>query len=188
MTKLIATLLFCATVGLSATSQAKPWWVQGAANDQDFLDPDVAFRASAAIDGDTLRVRWVIAEGYYLYHQRMQILAESPDLAIGPVQWPAGTMITDQFMGAQEVFLQQVEASARLTRADHGAHPVQVKVIYQGCAKAGLCYPTIAKVLFPRSAAALRAPSNQMPHTWQLAAIFGGCAAVLIAGLRLRRP
>jgi thiol:disulfide interchange protein len=189
MQKLIAVLLFCASAGLSVTAQATPWWLQGAAtNDQDFLDPDVAFRVSAMLEGDVLRVRWVIADGYYLYHHRMQILPESPDLTVGPVQWPAGTMITDQFMGTQEIFLQQVEASARLTRKDYGAHPVQVKIIYQGCAKAGLCYPTIAKVLFPTGAATVHAPSNRPPQPWQLAAIFGGCGAFLIAGLRLRRP
>ncbi len=189
MKKWVSMLLFCASLGLSVPAAAKPWWLQGAtSDDQDFLDPDVAFRASAKIDGEVLRVRWIIADGYYLYHKRMQVLAESPDLAVGPVQWPGGTMITDQFMGTQEVFLQQVEASARLTRTDYGAHPVQVKIVYQGCATAGLCYPTITKVLFPDSAAAVRAPPNLPPKPWQLAAIFGGCGAFLVAGLRLRRP
>ncbi len=189
MKKLVTLLLLCATVGLSVPATAKPWWLQGvASDDQDFLDPDVAFRATATIDSDVLRVRWVIADGYYLYRKRMQILAESPDLTVGPVQWPRGTMITDQYLGTQEVFVQQVEASARLTRADYGAHPAQIKILYQGCATAGLCYPTIAKVLFPESAAAVRAPPNLPPRPWQLAAIFGGCGAFLVAGLRLRRP
>ncbi len=30
---------------------------------------------------------------------------------------------------------------------------MQIKVTYQGCAEAGLCYPPITKVLFPDSAA-----------------------------------
>lgn len=189
MKKLLVLLLCCAGMSLSVPVSAKPWWIQGAtSNEQDFLAPDIAFQVAANLDGGLLRVRWVIADGYYLYRQRMQILAESPDLAVGPVQWPQGTIVTDQFMGTQEVYLQQVEASARLTRKDYGAHPVQIKVVYQGCAKAGLCYPTIAKVLFPAGAAAGHEPQLRAPLLWQVVAILGGCGAFLLAGLRLRRP
>jgi thiol:disulfide interchange protein len=189
MKRLLALLLCCAALGLGHAALAKPWWIQGSAsNEQDFLDPDLAFQVGAHLEGGLLRVHWVIADGYYLYRQRMQILAESPDLTVGPVQWPQGTMLTDQFMGTQEVFLQQVEASAVLTRRDFGAHPVQIKVQYQGCARAGLCYPTIAKVLFPAGASASREPPSRLPLPWQLVAILGGCGAFLLAGLRLRRP
>jgi thiol:disulfide interchange protein DsbD len=188
MKKSLTLLLWCACMTLSLAVTAKPWWIQGAtSNDQDFLAPDDAFQLTAVVDGGVLRVRWVIADGYYLYRQRMQILAESPDLTVGPVQWPRGTVLTDQFLGTQEVYLQQVEASASLTRRDYGAHPGQIKVLYQGCAKAGLCYPTIAKVLFPAGPAMIREPTPRTPLQWQLVAILGGCGAFLIAGLRLRR-
>jgi thiol:disulfide interchange protein DsbD len=188
MNKSLAVLLCCACLSLSLPALAKPWWVQGvASNDQDFLAPDDAFQVSADLDSGVLRVRWVIADGYYLYRQQMQILAESPDLTVGPAQWPRGTVQTDQFMGTQEVFLQQVEATASLVRRDYGAHPVQVKVVYQGCAKAGLCYPIIAKVLFPAGPATVQLPPVRTPLPWQLAAILGGCGAFLIAGLRLRK-
>ena len=36
-------------------------------NDNDFLPPDVAFRVGSSIEGTNVRVRWVIADGYYLY-------------------------------------------------------------------------------------------------------------------------
>jgi thiol:disulfide interchange protein len=117
----------------------------------------------------------------------MQILAESPDLVLGAVQWPPGTMISDQFLGTQEVYLQQVDAEVTLTRQDYGAHPVQVKVVYQGCAKAGLCYPTIAKVLFPEGEAAPPTVSQRAPLRWEWLAMLGGCGAFLLAGLRLRK-
>jgi thiol:disulfide interchange protein len=182
-------LLLGATLSLSLPVCAKPWWIQGnaTANEQDLLAPDVAFRVTANLDGDLLQVRWVIADGYYLYRQRMRILAESPDLTLGPVQWPRGEQQSDPFMGTQEVYLQQVEATVPLRRSDYGAHPVQVKVEYQGCAKDRLCYPTIAKVLFPSGPAVSPEPPSRPPQRWQLVAIFGGCGAFLLAGLRLRR-
>jgi thiol:disulfide interchange protein len=179
-------LLFCASIGPAAPVIAKPWWVQGGADDdRKFLDPDVAFQVGAHLDGDLLRVRWIIADGYYLYREKIQILAESADLRLGSMQLPRGTLISDEFLGAQEIYVQQVEATMRVNREDYGAHPVQIKVIYQGCAKAGFCYPAIAKVLFPTGNAASLDPSARTLLPWQLVAIFGGLGAFLIAGLRL---
>jgi thiol:disulfide interchange protein DsbD len=184
-----AILVLTVCAGLAGLAAAKPWWMRGAAvGEQDFLPPDVAFRVGAHLDGDVLRVRWVIAEGYYLYRNKIEVSAESADLQMGPVQLPQGTQLIDPLFGPQEVYLQQVEATARLTRLDFGAHPVQVKIVYQGCAQAGLCYPPITRVLFPESAAQPRdAAAARAPLAWETAAILGGCLAFLCAGLWLRK-
>jgi hypothetical protein len=71
-------------------------------------------------------------------------------------------------------------------RFDAGAHPIQIKVTYQGCAEAGLCYPPITKVVFPGAAikpAEVASPS----HPWEGMAILGGVLAFLLAGLVLRK-
>ena len=60
-----------------------------------------------------------------------------------------GTVKRDPYLGTKEVYTQQVEGTVPYQRFDYGAHPLQVKVTYQGCAEAGLCYPLITKVLFP---------------------------------------
>jgi thiol:disulfide interchange protein DsbD len=180
-------VLACVGPGPVTSAIAKPWWIRGSAADEDrnFLDPDVAFRVGAHLDADQLRVRWVIADGYYLYRQKLQVLAESPDLHLGPVQLPRGTMVSDEFLGTQEIYVHQVEASAHVSRDDYGAHPVQIKVVYQGCASAGFCYPAITRVLFPDSAAGSLDPTARTLFPWQLVAILGGLGAFLIAGLRL---
>jgi thiol:disulfide interchange protein len=190
MNKAFTMLLLGASLSLSLPAHGKPWWVQGnaTATEQDFLAPDVAFQVTANLEGNLLHVRWAVADGYYLYRQKMRILAESPDLTLGAVQWPRGTELTDPFMGTQEVYFQQVDAAVPLMRGDYGAHPVQVKVEYQGCAKDRLCYPTITKVLFPNGPAVSSGPPSRPPQRWQLVAIFGGCGAFLLAGLRLRKP
>ncbi|MFI4891014.1 MAG: protein-disulfide reductase DsbD domain-containing protein [Steroidobacterales bacterium] len=185
---MLCALMLYAGIGPIASAIAKPWWMHSAASDdRDFLDPDVAFRVGAQLNGDQLHVRWLIADGYYLYRQKFQILAESADLRLGPAQWPRGTMISDEFLGTQEIYVQQVEATVHVMRDDYGAHPVQIKVIYQGCAKAGFCYPAIVKVLFPGGNAASIDPSARTLWPWQLVAIFGALGAFLIAGLRLRK-
>jgi thiol:disulfide interchange protein DsbD len=174
-------------LGAATAANAKPWWMRGIdSNETDFLPPDVAFRLGARVDGDLLKVRWVIADGYYLYRQKIEVRAESPDLQLLAPQLPKGLMKTDPYLGTQEIYTQQVEVAVPYTRFDAGAHPIQIKVTYQGCAEAGLCYPPITKVVFP-GAAAKPADAGSSFHRWEGMAIFGGALAFLLAGLVLRK-
>jgi thiol:disulfide interchange protein DsbD len=180
-TSILALMLFA----LAGLADAKPWWMRGVeSNETDFLPPDVAFRVSASVDGNLVRVRWVIADGYYLYRQRIGIKAQSPDLVLTEPTLPKGILKTDPYFGNQEIYHQQVEATAAYTLIDAGAHPLEIKVTYQGCAEAGLCYPPITKALFPSHGAAAAAPSA---HPWEGVAILSGGLAFLLAGLLLRK-
>jgi thiol:disulfide interchange protein DsbD len=188
------TFLMVATLGVAGLAAAKPWWLRGAtSNDSDFLPPDVAFRVGSRVDGNEVRVRWVIADGYYLYRKRFEIVAESPDLTLGEPSFPAGTPKTDPYLGEQEIYTQQVVGTAEFKRSDFGAHPMQIKVTYQGCAEAGLCYPPITKVLFPQNAGGPPAGQTLGPHTagpppaWLTTALLGGGGAFLLAGFVLRK-
>jgi thioredoxin:protein disulfide reductase len=127
----------------------------------------------------------VIADGYYLYRAKIEVKAESPDLVITAPMLPKGIVKNDPFLGTQETYEQQVEATVGYTRFDAGAHPLELKVTYQGCAKAGLCYPPITKVIFPHHE--LPAVASQQQHPWEGWAIGGGAVAFLLAGLMLRK-
>jgi thiol:disulfide interchange protein len=171
--------------GFAEIAAATPWWMRGVqSNDTDFLPPEVAFRVAAHIDGRVVKIRWLIADGYYLYRSKMQVRAESPDLVLSAAQFPPGTTKSDPYLGTQAVFLQDVEATVPFVRADFGAHPMQIKVTYQGCAQAGLCYPPITRVLFPDSPPQI---DQAVPHPWEGIAIVAGCLAFLAAGLLLRK-
>ena len=178
-------LLLLLLLGLAGFAAAKPWWIRGAeSNDSDFLDPNVAFRVSAAADANVLQVRWVIADGYYLYRQRLEIKPESPDLVLAAPQFPKGELKIDPYFGTQEIYKQQVQVSVPFSRFDGGAHPLAIKVTYQGCAEAGLCYPPITRVLSPEHPAVVAAPPS---YPWEGVAILGGAFAFLLAGLVLRK-
>ncbi len=187
----LATLLgLTAVAGLAGSVAAKPWWVRGVeTNEADFLPPDAAFRAACTLEGNEVKVRWAIAEGYYLYRREMHIVAESPGLTLGDPIFPRGRMKDDPYLGTQEIYIGQVAATVPYTRQDAGAHPVQIKVTYQGCAEAGLCYPPITKVLFAdRVAQAPRAAARAwVAHPWEAFAIGGGGLAFVLAGFLLRR-
>jgi len=181
-----ALIMLIALAGLPGAAHAKPWWMRGIdSKETDYLPPDVAFRVAARVEGNIIKVRWVIADGYYLYRQKIEVKAESPDLVVAAAQLPDGVSQTDPFLGTSQVFFQQVEAIVPYSRIDAGAHPLQVKVTYQGCTE-GLCYPPITKVVFPVTASSA-APNSQPPYPWETIAILGGAFAFLVAGLILRK-
>ena len=118
-------------------------------SDDDFLEPDAAFRVdvSEASPGELL-IRWDIAEGYYLYRDKLDIrLLAGDGVTAGPVSLPEGEIKHDEFFGDVQVFHHEVEARLPLQRASDAAMEVSVQLGYQGCAEAGICYPPIKKQL-----------------------------------------
>jgi thiol:disulfide interchange protein DsbD len=181
-----AVILSVALLLIGGSALAKPWWLRGVeTNETDFLPPDAAFRVGARVDGQAVKVRWAIADGYYLYRSKITVAAESPDLVVLGIALPHGTVKTDPYLGTNEVFTQQVEGLVPYRQLDYGAHPLQIKVTYQGCAEAGLCYPLITKVLFPTAAS--QSGVTPSPPRFLAFAIIGGAAAFLLAGLVLRK-
>jgi thioredoxin:protein disulfide reductase len=181
-----ALIMLMALTGMSNAVHAKPWWMRGVdSKEADYLPPDVAFRVSGHVEGNIIKVRWVIADGYYLYRQKIEVRPESPDLVVATPQLPEGVMKTDPYLGTSQVYFQQVEAVVPYSRTDAGAHPLQIKVTYQGCTE-GLCYPPMTKVIFPVTASSA-ASNNVPPYPWETIAILSGALAFLMAGLILRK-
>ncbi|SEQ92181.1 thiol:disulfide interchange protein DsbD [Pseudomonas sp. NFACC02] len=105
----------------------------------DFLPVGQAFMfSSERLESGETRLYWQIADGYYLYQKRLKFegLSASQQPAL-----PAGEDHSDEYFGQQQIYRQGLElvipASAR----------GQVKVGWQGCADAGLCYPPQSQVI-----------------------------------------
>lgn len=106
----------------------------------ELLPPDQAFRLSArALDRDTLEVRFDIADGYYLYRDRMSFRVV-PVAARGS-ELPPGKRKHDAFFGDVETYRGLVEARVSLTRAATPGETLTLFSESQGCADAGVCYP-----------------------------------------------
>jgi thiol:disulfide interchange protein DsbD len=103
----------------------------------DFLDPQVAFRFSAQMDGpNTAVVRYDIADGYYMYRERFAFKASGARL--GEPKIPQGHVKFD------ETFQKEVETyhgSVVIRIPVEGSGPFTLTVTGQGCADKGLCYP-----------------------------------------------
>jgi thiol:disulfide interchange protein DsbD len=117
--------------------------------DDEFLDPDEAFRVDVSEAGpEELLIRWDIADGYYLYRDKLDIrLIAGDGVTAGPVSIPQGEIKHDEFFGDVQVFHHEIEARLPLQRDSGAATEVTVQLGYQGCAEAGICYPPIKKQL-----------------------------------------
>jgi thioredoxin:protein disulfide reductase len=105
------------------------------------LPPEQAFRFSArAIDLRTLEARFDVADGYYLYRDKLRFVVESASPTLGPAVLPTGKQKHDEFFGDVEIYRGAVTIKLPLT----GSMPNQAVVLVadsQGCADVGVCYP-----------------------------------------------
>ena len=109
-----------------------------------FLPVDEAYQLTLVADGDQrLMLQWVIAPEYYLYRHAFKAQASDSEGSIAAnLAVPDGLAKTDEFFGDVEVYYDALEAWVALERTTELA---QIKVTYQGCADAGLCYPPETK-------------------------------------------
>ncbi|WP_354004122.1 protein-disulfide reductase DsbD [Ideonella oryzae] len=119
--------------------------VQGGAHaaGDDFLDPEQAFVLAAPTAQDkAVGLSFQITSGYYLYREHFKFEADGATL--GEAALPAGQVKFDT------TFQKNVETyhgplAFRLP-VQQAPGPFTLRVTYQGCAEAGLCYPPITKV------------------------------------------
>ncbi len=112
---------------------------------EDLLPPDEAFKFKAeVIAPDKIKATWDIAEGYYLYRERFGFESENKDLTLASPTFPKGDSKNDPNLGATtEVYHHTITVEVPVERGQTAAQAVELalKVKFQGCADAGLCYP-----------------------------------------------
>jgi thiol:disulfide interchange protein DsbD len=167
LTVLCVTLPARADVDVPSNSNSKPATgisailTQKKSAEPDFLPPDQAFRFSALPDGpDSIRLIWGVSDGYYLYRARIKASSDTTQAQLGDLSLPAGETKMDEYFGRQEVYHHDVVGSISVARSSSGDLTVPLKVTYQGCATAGLCYPPITKVVN----VVLPSPGAGAPH------------------------
>lgn len=111
---------------------------------QTFLDPEQAFVFQARVeDAGTIAVQWDIADGYYLYREKISFALVGDTAGLGEVALPPGEEKVDPYFGTLQVYHGRVIVFLPLERKSPGAGAVELTVEYQGCAEGGICYPPI---------------------------------------------
>jgi thiol:disulfide interchange protein DsbD len=117
--------------------------------EDELLPEDEAFKFSAAVkDADTLQLHWQIADGYYLYRDKVRLaLLDSSGAQLGSYAIPHGTPKEDAEFGSVEVFHNALDFDVPLLRSSSAAQTVTVQAKFQGCAERGVCYPPMQKTV-----------------------------------------
>ena len=125
----------------------------------DLLEPQQAFKFSAkALDADTIEVRYQVAEGYHLYRDKLKFDISPADVTLVPLQLPPGKVEQDEIFGRMVVYRGDVKIRLPLKRNNAGTQTVTLKVVSQGCADAGVCYPPQTQEAVLQLAAAQQQP------------------------------
>ena len=129
-------------------------------NSADFLPVREAFQLSL-VDStpQSIKLRFVATEGYYLYRHRFQFRADPAEVTLGVAQLPKGEQKHDEYFGDVEVYHGIIEVE--LPRTDQRAFTLAVT--YQGCADKGLCYPPETERL---SINGIGAPDQAPTQNW----------------------
>lgn len=137
------------------------------AGDDEFLDPDIAFQVTAEQgDTDNIITHWSVVDGYYLYKDKISVLpADDAQITLGAMDLPAGEEKHDEYFGEIVSIDHGFDSKLPIQNIAANVSVVELIVSYQGCAKAGLCYPPITKNIsvalnYPGSAGALSSSEN----------------------------
>ena len=109
----------------------------------DFLRPEDAYILSVeAIDGNTLRAHWDIADKVYLYQDKFKFeLKNANGITLGKPVLPKGKKKVDEYFGEMSVYYHGVDIDIPLERSNLNPADIILVAKYQGCADAGFCYP-----------------------------------------------
>ena len=112
-----------------------------------FLPVDDAFQFSAAKSDnqENVIVKWSIAEGYYLYQEKISVKlnqAETPSFDV-PTFSISPEDYNDPYFGLMKIFKKPVQAIFKASQPPFKAEDV-IEIAYQGCTE-GFCYPPEVK-------------------------------------------
>lgn len=140
----------------------------GLGSDSEIIPVDQAYSFTAHVEkDDLLRVQWKIAEGTYLYDDKIQLrLLKGDGVTLGDFALPQpkikkNAVRPDGTIGDLPVHYKEIDLSVPLVRSTTAATTIDLLASYQGCAEVGICYPPVKKSIV-----------LQLPEAKGIAAVF----------------
>ena len=132
---------------------------------EEILDVDEAFKLSTALKDGQLVASWEIADGHYLYRDKISVTPTDPDVSASPIDLDPGELKNDEFFGKLYVFHHFASARLPISLNKDGVKSATFNIKYQGCSEiSGICYPpeskTISLDLSPMTSAQAETTSN----------------------------
>ena len=136
----LTSLLLVSAIAIAPMAQSEGVFSKSKFNflssEPELLPVNEAFSFDFKQQGNQLKISWVIADGYYMYRDKLTFAADGA--VIGDINLPRGKTHTDEYFGEQEVFYSFVAIPVGIKEASNEA---TFKVTFMGCAEGTLCYP-----------------------------------------------
>ncbi len=108
----------------------------------NLLPVNDAFKLSSIIKNDNIVLNWDIADGYYLYKEKIKISTNILE-PLGRIIFPVADIKDDEFFGRVGIYRNKI--SLIIPTNNVKTRQFNLSVTYQGCADIGVCYPPITK-------------------------------------------
>ena len=168
---------------------------------QDLSSSDQIFQVEGRAAGPHhLEVIFRIADGNYLYRDKLKFEIHPPEIQPGDFQLPAGQPKEDPVFGRIEIYRQSLQVRIPISRPVQETLEITLTVQYQGCSDRGFCFPPKRKkinlTLPPNPpATALKTPPGPKPiessdagKYSRLSHLLGGLAMLAIGLLIMIKP
>jgi thiol:disulfide interchange protein DsbD len=126
--------LFLSFVLILISTSAQP--------ENELLPADKAFAFKAIVVDKDILLEWDIAEGYYLYKEKI-IVSSDFSSQLGAAKFPDAEIKDDEFFGKIGTYRDSVIVAVPVLEGN--AKSIILSVTFQGCADLGVCYPPITK-------------------------------------------
>jgi len=137
---------------LAFSVQARPGLLDSLGFSNEFDTPpdvDEAFVYTAqAKDANIILARWAVAEGNYLYRDKIRFeIIEQDSVQLQQFSLPAGENKMDEIFGLSEVYKHDINITLPINRSSDLSE-ITLKAYYQGCSETfNICYPPTEKVI-----------------------------------------
>ncbi|MCW8932920.1 MAG: protein-disulfide reductase DsbD [Gammaproteobacteria bacterium] len=116
--------------------------------EEEFLPPEKAFaiqpsKVITSPDGNKLIVSWKIADGYYVYRDKIAFIPKDDSLELGEVELSPSETKNDPYFGEIQVYKKKVTATIPFTSQKSKNELLFLTAKSQGCAAGGICYPPL---------------------------------------------
>lgn len=121
--------------------------LSGISNNEPLPADEVFIADAYAVDGNTIEFGIRLLPGYYLYKSKISVRSLNDDAKAGQLNLPTGKIKTDEWLGEQEVYFDEVFGKVAIARATPAAMDLEIELNYQGCMVDGICYLPVSKIL-----------------------------------------
>ncbi len=124
-----------------------------AISESELLPQEQAFRLTAKANAQNkIVLTWQIADGYYLYRDKLGVESQSERITLDNVTYPPGKTKHDEFFGDMVIYRNELAVEVPFIKLGDAPNTLHLTVKHQGCADIGICYPpqkTALKVDLP---------------------------------------